>query len=146
MAWTELPFLFNNFVPLLALAMLSNMDFQATTTKFGVIEYMTKYMTKSGQGNMVHVMEHSFTACLEKAREMEKGVGSATLKWFNLQSIAEAKSQLETMHLAFELPRFLATRSFTRLSTRTEMKRVKTDFASTVTLDDVVTLKSSAEM
>ena len=138
----------NNFVPLVALALLSNMDFQAITTKFAVIEYMTKYMTKTGQGNMVHVMEHSFSACIEKARELEKGVGSATLKWFNLQSIAEAKSQLETMHLAFELPRCLSTRSFTRLSTRTEMKRVKAiaDFAATATLDDSVTLKSPAEL
>ncbi len=33
----------NNVVPVVALAMLSNMDFfQATTTKFAVIEYMTK--------------------------------------------------------------------------------------------------------
>ena len=39
----------NNFVPLFMLAMLSNMDFQATLSKDAVIEYMTKYMTKSGQ-------------------------------------------------------------------------------------------------
>ncbi len=49
--------LINNYVPVLMLATLSNMDFQATTTKFGVIEYMTKYMTKSGQGNLLGVME-----------------------------------------------------------------------------------------
>ena len=39
----------NNFVPLVALAMLSNMDFQATLTKDATIEHMTKCMTKSGQ-------------------------------------------------------------------------------------------------
>ena len=39
----------NNFAPLVSLAMLSNMDFQATLSKDAVIEYMTKYMTKSGQ-------------------------------------------------------------------------------------------------
>ena len=39
----------NNFEPLVMLAMLSNMDFQATLSKDAVIEYMTKYMTKSGQ-------------------------------------------------------------------------------------------------
>ena len=38
----------NNYVPIVLLAMLSNMDFQATLTKEAVIEYMTKYMTKSG--------------------------------------------------------------------------------------------------
>ena len=116
---------FNNFVPVIALAMLANMDFQATTTKFAVIEYMTKYITKAGHGNMMHVMEHSFSLCLEKAREMEKGVGAAIQKWFNLQSIAEAKSQLETMHLNYDIPRFLSTRQFRRLSTRAARKRMK---------------------
>ena len=101
------------------------MDFQATTTKFAVIEYMTKYITKAGQGNMVHVMEHSFSLCLEKAREMERGVGTAIQKWFNLQSMSEAKSQLENMHLNYDLPRFLSTRDFRRLSTRAARKRVK---------------------
>ena len=38
----------NSFVPLVMLALLSNMDFQATLYKDAVIEYMTKYMTKSG--------------------------------------------------------------------------------------------------
>ena len=46
-----------NFVPLLALALLSNMDFQATLTKDAVIDYLTKYMTKSGQGSLIQVME-----------------------------------------------------------------------------------------
>ena len=45
----------NNFVPIILMAMLSNMDFQATLTIDGVIEYMTKYMTKSGQGSLVQV-------------------------------------------------------------------------------------------
>ena len=31
------------------MSILSNMDFQATLTKNAVIEYMAKYMTKSGQ-------------------------------------------------------------------------------------------------
>ena len=115
----------NNFIPVVALAMLANMDFQATTTKFAVIEYVTKYITKACHGNMLHVMEHSFSLCLEKAREMEKGVGAAIQKWFNLQSIAEAKSQLETMHLNYDLPRFLSTRQFRRLCTRAAMKRMK---------------------
>ena len=48
----------NNYVPIVLMSMLSNMDFQATLTKDAVIEYMTKYMTKAGQGSLVHVMEH----------------------------------------------------------------------------------------
>ena len=39
----------NNFVPLIMLTMLPNMDFQATLSKDAVIEYMTKYMTAPGQ-------------------------------------------------------------------------------------------------
>ena len=39
----------NNLVPTVMLAMLSNMNFQATLTKDAVIDYMTKYMTKSGR-------------------------------------------------------------------------------------------------
>ena len=58
----------NNFVPAVLLASLSNMDFQATTTKFGVVEYMTKYMTKTCQGPLLHVMEHSFSRCVEQTR------------------------------------------------------------------------------
>ena len=89
----------NNYVPIVLMSMLSNMDFQATLTKDAVIEYMTKYMTKAGQGSLVHVMEHSFAACLEKAKEAQQGSGSAILRCINLQSITEVKSQLETMHL-----------------------------------------------
>ena len=48
----------NNFVPIVLLALLGNMDFQATLTKDAGIEYMTKYMTKSGQASLIKVMEH----------------------------------------------------------------------------------------
>ena len=114
----------NNFVPIICFATLANMDFQATITKFGVLEYMTKYMTKAGQGSLLGVMEHSFSLCMEKAREQQKGVGAAILKWFNLQSTTDVKSQLETMHLAFRLPRFLCTRSFRSLAVRSEAKKM----------------------
>ena len=94
----------NNFVPAVSLAMLSNMDFQATLSKDAVIEYMTKYMAKSGQGALIKVMEHSFALCIEKARENKKGTGSAVLRWFNMQAISEVKSQLERMRLIFGAP------------------------------------------
>ena len=106
------------------LATNSNMDFQATTTKFGVIEYMTKYMTKSGQGNLLTVMEHSFTKCVERAIEEQKGFKSAAAKFFNLAAIQDVKSQLETMHLSFQLPRYICSRSFRRLAARSEVKKV----------------------
>ena len=93
----------------------SNMDFQPTLTKDAVIEYLTKYMTKSGQGSLVKVMEHSFSLCIEKAREQMQGAGSAIVKWFNLQSLTEVKSQLETMHLLFGVPRFFCSREFSNV-------------------------------
>ena len=58
----------NNFASAVLLASLRNMEFQAMTTKFGVVECMTKYMTKSGQGSLLHVMEHGFSRCVEQAR------------------------------------------------------------------------------
>ena len=85
----------------MSLALLPNIDFQATLSKDAVIEHMTKYMTKSGQGALIKVMEHSFALCIEKARENQQGTGSAVLRWFNMQSISEVKSQLERMHLIF---------------------------------------------
>ena len=63
------------------------MDCQVTFSKDAVIESMTRYMTKSGQGALIKVMEHSFA-----------------LSWhwrchaagFNLQSITEVKSRAKT--------------------------------------------------
>ena len=115
----------NNFVPAVLLAMLSNMDFQATLSKDAVIEYMTKYMTKSGQGALIKVMEHSFSLCIEKARENKQGTGSAVLRFFNLQSIAEVKSQLECMHLIFGAPRFMCSRTFKHLYLKSEVRQPK---------------------
>ena len=50
------------------------MDFQATLTKDAVIEYMTKYMTKSGQGSLIKVMEHSFSLGIEKHGSSSKAL------------------------------------------------------------------------
>ena len=46
-------------------------------------------MTKSGQGALVKVLEHSFALCIEKARENQQGTGSTEPQWFNMQSIVE---------------------------------------------------------
>ncbi len=115
----------SNFIPIVLLATLSNMDFQATLAKDAAIEYTTKCMTKAGQGSLVKVMQQSFSLCIEKAREQEQGAGSAVLRWFNLQSITEVKSQLETMHLLFGAPRWLCSREFKDMWLRSEMRKVK---------------------
>ena len=114
----------NNFVPLLLLATDSNMDIQAVTTKFGVIEYMTKYITKSQQGSLVTVMMDSFAKCMEKAQSEGKGVKSATAKFFNLATTQDAKCQLETMHLTFRLPRCIRSRDFGRLKISGETRKL----------------------
>ena len=137
----------NNFVPIAMLAMLSNCDFQATLSKDAVVEYMTKYLTKSGQGSLVKVMEHSFSLCMEKAREQNQGSGSAMLRWFNLQSITEVKSQLETMHLIFGAPRWLCSREFKHLWLRNEMRKVKSpeDIAKAESRTESIATKSEVE-
>ena len=71
-------------------------------------------------------MEHSFALCIEKARENDQGTGSAVLRWFNLQSVTEVKSQLECMHLIFGAPRHLCSREFRDLYLRAETRQPKT--------------------
>ena len=129
------------------LAMLSNCDFQATLTKDAVIEYMTKYMTKSGQGSLVKVMEQSFSLCLEKARENNQGSGSAMLRWFNVQSITEVKSQLETMHLIFAAPRWLCSRGFTDMWLKSEIRKIRSpeDISKASSSTEKLSLNSDAE-
>ena len=137
----------NNFIPIVLLAMLSNMDFQATLTKDAVIEYMTKYLTKSGQGSLVKVMQQSFSLCIEKAREQQQGAGSAILRWFNVQTITEVKSQLETMHLLFGVPRWLCSREFKDIWLRSEMRKVKSpeEIAQAESKGESVGSKSEAD-
>ena len=137
----------NNFIPVVLLMMLSNMDFQATLSKDAVIEYLTKYMTKSGQGSLVKVMENSFSLCIEKAREQQQGAGSAMVKWFNLQSLTEVKAQLETMHLVFDVPRFFCSREFVDLWLKSEVRSAKTkDQILASEIGDTLTGKSPQEV
>ena len=138
----------NNFVPPLLLATLSDMDFQATLTKDAVLDYMTKYMTKSGQGSFVKVLEHSFSLCIEKARDQMQGAGSAILRWFNLPSLTEAKSQLETRHLVFGVPRFFCSRDFRDLWLKSEIRQVKSkeQIGLCETQDASLTSRSGADV
>ena len=51
----------SDFISTVLLAMLSNVDFQATLAKDAAVEYIAKYIAKSGQGALIEVMEHSFS-------------------------------------------------------------------------------------
>jgi len=47
------------------------------------------------------------------------------LRWFNVQSITEVKSQLETMHLIFAAPRWLCSRGFTDMWSGSEIRKIR---------------------
>ena len=44
---------------------------------------------------------------------------------FNMASLAEGKAQLETLHIAMRLPRYLSSREFHRLAVKSDSLRVK---------------------
>ena len=77
-----------------------------------------------------------------------QGSGSAVLRWFNLQSITEVKSQLETMHLLFGTPRFLRSREFRHLYMNTEIRQLKSksQVAEAESKDETITTRSGAEV
>ena len=77
-----------------------------------------------------------------------KGSGSAMLRWFNTASLSEAKSQLETMHIAFRLPRFLCSREFKRMSVRSQMRRVRRveDIVGDAAAEGRLLVRSSAQI
>ena len=115
----------NNYVPLLMLLVQNNMDCQACTSKAGVIEYMTKYMTKTGAGSLMDIMETSFARCMEKAEAEGKGSKSAIAKFFNAVAASDVKCQGETFHIMFDMPRVLCSREFTRMTLQPVMKELK---------------------
>ena len=115
----------NNYVPLLMLLVQNNMDCQACTSKAGVIEYMTKYMTKTGAGTLMDIMETSFARCMEKAETEGKGSKSAIAKFFNAVAASDVKCQGETFHIMFDMPRVLCSREFTRMTLQPVMKELK---------------------
>ena len=124
------------------------MDFQATLTCDAVIEYMTKYMTKAGHGSLIRVMEHSFSICIEKTRERLHGAGAAVLRWFNLQSITEVKSQLEAVHLLSGTPRYLCSREFKDLYMNSEIRLLKSkdQIAHAESKDENIAVRSGADV
>ena len=70
------------------------------------------------------------------------------LRWFNLQSLTEVKSQLETMHLVFGVPRFFCSREFRDLWLKSEIRQVKSkeQIAACETKEASLTSRSSADV
>ncbi len=76
----------NNYSPLVLVALLSNCDIQACTSKHGVKEYITKYQTKGPKKNSgFRGPEEDFEECVKRAKEREKGFGSAAAQFWNKQ-------------------------------------------------------------
>jgi hypothetical protein len=77
-----------------------------------------------------------------------QGAGSAVLRWFNLQSLTEVKSQLQTMQLFFGVPRFFCSREFKDLWLKSEIRQVKdkSAIATGETKEAAVAGKSDAEV
>ena len=120
----------NNFLPATKLFQLCNMDIQAVLTLCGALEYMTKYMTKTSGGSLLKVMEESFTKCVDRAKSLEQGSGSAVLRFFNLSSVSDVKSQQETMHLCFKVPRSFSSREFRRLALRPMVLKMRKEVSA----------------
>ena len=115
----------NNFHPLLLLALLANMDVQAVTNRFAVVQYITKYMTKTGQGSLLGQAEQAFDEVLAAAVDSGKGVVSAMVGFFNRQVAPRAISQLEVHHHLWKFPASMSSRSFTRLTLSSELRKLR---------------------
>lgn len=115
----------NNFHPLLQVALLANLDIQAVTSRYAVVQYVTKYMTKVGKGTLLAQAEECFDEMLAKAAGEGKGIGTAIAKFFNMQVAPRAISQLEVHHILWHFPPYLSSRGFTRISLNTELKKLK---------------------
>ena len=103
-------------------------------------------MTKASGGSLLKIMETSFTKCIDRARSLNQGSGAAVLRFFNLASVSDVKSQQETFHLCFGLPRSLSSREFRRLALRPMMKKMKTSPSTDAPLDEQgLTFKSKLE-
>ena len=77
-----------------------------------------------------------------------QGTGAAIVKWFNLQSLTEVKSQLETVHLLFGVPRYFCSREFKDLWLKSEVRQLKTktQIAASESKEVSITSPSSAEV
>ena len=89
-------------------------------------------MTKTSGGSLLKVMEQSFSKCVDRAKTLNQGSGSAVLRFFNLSSVSDVKSQQETMHLCFNVPRYVCSREFRRLALRPMLQKMR----RTVAVDD----------
>ena len=104
----------NNFNPLIMSTLLANMDIQGCTSKYGVVSYMTKYITHHGakKGSPQVAAEKELDACLTRAQEEGKGARLGITRWFNAQVAPGILTQLEVCHVNWGFERYLHSRDF----------------------------------
>ena len=104
----------NGFRPMHLLSALANVDDQIVTTMEALIQYAAKYATKEKDDE---TGLENFDEAIAAARESNKGLRSAMLKYFNNTVVCNAFiSAAEVAHHALQLPPFVGSRVFTTAS------------------------------
>eukprot|EP00959_Pyramimonas_sp_CCMP1952_P443555 9285864-Pyramimonas_sp.AAC.1 len=100
----------NNFVPVVMLAMLSNMDFQATLTKDAVVEYMSTNLVRPGGADQGHGAQLLHVHGESQRVPARHRVRRAPV----VQPPVDQRGQVPArVHaLIFGAPRFMCTREF----------------------------------
>ena len=116
-----------NFNPLIIPSLAANMDIMGRTSKYGVISYVTKYITRRGvKSGSPHVAaEKEREARLARAAEKGKGPMSWVSRWFKSAVAPGVISQIDVWRVNWGCPIYLSSRSFYALATKSELKAAR---------------------
>lgn len=125
----------NNYSPIILLGLLGNIDAQAITSKCGVMQYITKYITKleGAGGGTFRSCEQAFDHALAAAEDRGGTLTTAVGKFFNQLVSPKMICQHEVMHHLWKLPVSLCNRWFRVLNVKQGCRRLKS--AREVTVD-----------
>eukprot|EP00664_Eupelagonemidae_sp_cell27_P004751 gene4751-1978_t len=117
----------NNHTPIVLLMLLANMDVQAITTKWGAVDYVTKYVTKhsAAKGPMLACAENAFNAALEAAHGKGQGILAAVGKFFNSQVAPGMMGALEVSHVLWRFKMCMSSRTMRTLSLKSDLRAIK---------------------
>ena len=118
----------NNYNPLLTLSLLGNVDIQGCTSKYGVLSYVTPYITHHGSkgGSPFAQAGNMLDLCISRTAEENKSSRLDISRFFNAQVAPTIISQLEVCHTNWNIPRHLYSRSFKVLAMKSPLRRVRT--------------------
>ena len=127
--WTQRNCKFaNNFNPLITRSLLDNMDIQGCASKYGVVSYVTPYITHHGTkgGAPFAYSEHILGQCLARSVEGNKTAQFGMTRFSNAQVAPSIISQLEVRHVNWGIPRYIHPRPIRALSLNSRLKRART--------------------